>query len=244
MLFSMMQSEWFKLRKSKISGIILVGPLLGFLMGMLNTAPETNSEMNYWMTLFMYNSLIYGLLFLPLITGVLAGLITRYEHQAGGWKQILSMPVKRSHVYSAKYVTLCLIVLIIQVLYLVATYTAGLIKGVSDPFPHEIIWKSIFGGWIATFPLLALQLWMSIVWRSFAAPFAVNVMFTLPAIMAANSETFGPIYPWAQPFLMMYVTGDTSDTFFVPWEQVLSIVGGSFLIFFIGGFMYFQRKTI
>lgn len=40
-------------------------------------------------------NLTYALLFLPLITGVLASAICRYEHQAGGWKQLVSLPVTR-----------------------------------------------------------------------------------------------------------------------------------------------------
>src|SRR5690606_34498484 len=106
-----------------------------------------------------------------------------------------------------------------------------------------IVWKSIFGGWIAAFPLVALQLWMSIVFKSFAAPLAVNVIFTLPSILAANSERFGPYYPWAQPFQMMYI-GNSNDVFFVPLDQLFIVVGGSFLLFFFGGLFYFQRKMI
>lgn len=192
----------------------------------------------------MYNSLSYALLFLPLITGVLAGIICRYEHQAGGWKQLLSLPVTRGNVFFGKYLVLLLLVFIMQLLYLGAMYAAGSIKGFTDPFPISILWKSIFGGWIATFPLLALQLWLSIAWKSFAAPFAVNVIFVLPAILAVNSEKFGPFYPWAQTFLMMYVSGNTTDTFYIPWERVLAVVGGSFLVFFIGGYLFFRRKSI
>ena len=108
----------------------------------------------------------------------------------------------------------------------------------------EIVWKSAFGGWVATFPLVALQLWISVMWKSFAAPFAVNVVFTLPSILAVNSKTFGPYYPWAQPFSMMYIGGNTDDVFFVPWDQLLTVVGGSFVLFFLCGYFYFQRKAV
>lgn len=245
MLFSIMRSEWFKLQKSKVSSIIMLGPALGFIMGYLNNEPLQAQQINGWFIMFMYNSLVYGLLFLPLMTGVLAGTICRYEHQAGGWKQLLSMPVTRNKAFIAKYLILILLVLLIQFLYLSAMFVAGMIKGIPDPFPIEIALKSILGGWIATFPLLALQLWMSIIWKSFAAPFTVNVIFTLPSIMAVNSETFGPIYPWAQPFLIMHNFTDNMDTlFYVPTEQVLTIVGGSFLLFFLGGLIYFRRKEL
>ncbi|MGP0689683.1 ABC transporter permease [Priestia aryabhattai] len=242
-MLSILQSEWFKLRKSKIIFIILAGPLIGLFIG-LNSNLVMEVKFNKWYLSLLSMNLIYALLFLPLITGVLASLICRYEHQAGGWKQLLALPVTRGKVLVAKFVLLMLLVLVIQLLYLGSVYVVGMVKGFTDPFPIKIFWKSIFGGWVATLPLVSLQLWMSIVFKNFAAPFAVNVVFTLPSILVVNSERFGPFYPWAQPFSMMYIGGNKDDVFFVPWDQLLTVVGGSFILFFLGGYLYFQRKMI
>lgn len=241
-MFSVIQSEWYKLRKTKAMFIILAGPSIGLLIGLMSNF-DVDTGYEWYGTLISMN-LSYGMLFLPLITGVIAGLICRYEHQAGGWKQLLALPVTRGKVFIAKYALLMIIVLIIQLLYLVAIFVVGMTKEYTEPFPLDIIWKSIIGGWIATFPLVALQLWMSIMWKSFAAPFTVNVIFTLPSILAVNSERFGPYYPWAQPFSMMNIGGDKRDVFFVPLDQLLTVVGGSFVLFFIGGYLYFLRKSV
>lgn len=243
-MISILQSEWFKLRKSKILPILFAGPFIGLFIGLSGNFFNPEVEINEWYLSLMVMNLTYALLFLPLITGVFASVICRYEHQAGGWKQLLALPVTRGKVFVAKYILLMLLVLFIQLLYLGSIYGVGIIKGYTDPFPLEIVLKSIFGGWVATFPLVALQLWLSIIWKSFAAPMAVNVIFTLPSILAVNSERFGPFYPWAQPFSMMYIGGDTSDVFFVPWEQLLIVVGGSFVLFFLGGYIHFQRKSV
>lgn len=243
-MLAILQSEWYKLRKSKILSILFVAPLVGFFIGLTASFPTVNGEVNEWYLLILMMNLTYALLFLPLISGVLASVICRYEHQAGGWKQLLASPVTRGRVFLAKYGLLMILILVIQFLYLGAVYGVGFIKDFSTPFPIDIVWKSIIGGWVAIFPLVALQLWMSIMFKSFAAPFAVNVVFTLPSILAINSERFGPFYPWAQPFSMMYIGGNTDDIFFVPWEQLLVVVGGSFILFFLGGFLYFQRKAV
>ena len=243
-MLSILKSEWFKLRKSKIFGILLVGPLIGLGAGIGANTAETAGVMNEWYMLLIYMNLPYSILFLPLVTGVLASLVCRYEHQAGGWKQLLALPVTRGKVFAAKYALILLLVLLIQLFYLAAIFGAGLYKGVPDPFPAAIIWKSILGGWVATFPLVALQLWMSVWFKSFAAPFAVNVVFTLPSILAMNSEKVGPYYPWAQPFAMMYPAAGTGDIFFIPWGQLLTVIGGFFLLFYLGGYFYFQRKAV
>ena len=241
-MFALLQSEWYKLRKSKILSLIFVGPLIGLFLG-LAIDHGSDPGVNEWFVTVLYMNLSYALLFLPFITGVFASTICRYEHQAGGWKQLLSLPVSRVNVFVVKFILLMLLVFMIQLLYLGAIYVVGMLKGYTDPFPMTIVWKSIFGGWIAAFPLVALQLWMSIVFKSFAAPLAVNVIFTLPSILAANSERFGPYYPWAQPFQMMYI-GNPNDVFVVPLDQLFIVVGGSFLLFFFGGLFYFQRKMI
>jgi len=243
-MLGLLQSEWFKLRKSKVLPILLSGPLVGFFVGFALRYEANELQGQEWYLTILYMNLTYALLFLPLITGVLAGVICRYEHQSGGWKQLLALPVSRGKVFVIKYMLMLLLVLLIQLLYLGTIIAVGAINGISEPFPIEVVWKSILGGWVATFPLLALQLWMSILFKSFAAPFAVNVILTLPSILVINSERFGPYYPWAQPFSMMYIGGNEGDVFFIPWEQLLTVVGGSFVLFFLGGFLYFQRKAV
>ncbi|MER2261588.1 MAG: ABC transporter permease [Psychrobacillus sp.] len=241
-MLSILQSEWFKFRHSKILFIILTVPLIGIFLEL--TSGLSDVRVNEWYLSLLTMNFTYGLLFLPLLTGVLASVICRYEHQAGGWKQLLALPVTRGKVFVAKYVLLILLVLVIQLLFFASLYLIGVMQGFTDPFPMQIVWKSLVGGWVATLPLVALQLWMAIMFKSFAAPFAVNVILTLPTILVVNSERFGSFYPWAQPFLMMYIGGDTSDIFFVPWDRLLMVVGGSFLLFFISGYIYFQRKAV
>ncbi|MFC4402209.1 ABC transporter permease [Gracilibacillus xinjiangensis] len=243
-MFSITSSEWYKLRKSKIIGILLVGPMVGLFIGLTAGLDNLGTGMNEWYVKLLSMNLTYALLFLPLITGVLASTTCRYEHQSGGWKQLLALPVTRGRVFASKYILLMALVMVIQLLYLGSIYLVGIIDGIQDAFPLAIVWKSIFGGWVATLPLVGLQLWMSILFKSFAAPFAVNVIFTLPTILVVNSERFGPYYPWAQPFSMMYISESADDVFFVPWDQLLTVVGGSFLLFSVGGYLYFQRKAV
>ncbi|WP_152655696.1 ABC transporter permease [Oceanobacillus sp. CFH 90083] len=242
-MFSVINSEWFKLRKSKVLFLLLVAPLVGLFIGLANSFIEIEG-INAWYEKLIMMNFTYATLFLPLISGVFAGVICRYEHQEGGWKQLLALPVTRGKVFLSKYLVLILLMLAMQLMYLVSIYLVGMIEGITDPFPMDIVWKSILGGWVATLPLIALQLWVSIAFKSFAAPFAINVIFTLPTILVINSERFGPYYPWGQPFLMMNISGSTEDVFFVPWDQILMVIGGSFLLFFIGGYLYFQRKAV
>lgn len=243
-MWSILQAEWYKLWKSKVVFIIFAGPLMSLLIGLLVQPDDFQMNPNEWFQSLFWMNFSYALLFLPLVTGVLASIICRYEHQTNSWKQLLVLPIHRGTVFFAKFSLLLIIAWVIQILFILAVWFVGVIKGFTDPFPKEIIWKTLFGGWIATFPLIALQFWLSILCKSFAVPFAVNVFFTLPSILAANSEQLGPYYPWAQPFLMMVVGAEEGNTFYVPWDQLVMVVGGSFLLFLIIGYWYFQRKEV
>lgn len=243
-MLALLQTEWYKLRKTKIVPFILMGPLLIFAIAWgVNPEIEGIEHYQYIYTATIVN-LAYALLFLPLMTGILAALICRYEHQAGGWKQLLALPTTRGKVFLSKYIILISITMFMQLLYLTILILVGVLKDYAEPFPLEFIIKSILGGWIATLPLIALQLALAIFFKSFAAPFAINIIFTMPSILVVNSEKYSKFYPWTQPFSMMYITGDTTDTFYVPWDQLLIVIGGGFVLFFALGYFYMQRKEV
>lgn len=242
---AILRAEWYKIRKTNILPFILIGPILVFVIAwFINPEGDGIERGLYYIYTSLNVNLAYAIMFLPLMTGVLAGMICRYEHQAGGWKQLLALPTTRGRVYASKYIVIISITLMIQVLYAAALWSVGSLKGYSEPFPIEIILKSVLGGWVATLPLIALQLWLSMLFKSFAAPFAVNVIFTMPTILVMNSEKYAPYYPWGQPFAMMYITDDKEDVFFFPWEQLMLVVGGSFILFYAIGYLYFQRKEV
>lgn len=80
---------------------------------------------------------------------------------------------------------------------------------------------------------------------SFGASLTVNVILTLPNLFVANSERFGPWYPWAQPMYgMLGVTGKASWGLMLTTQNFLVVIISSFLLFVAAGLLYFQRKHI
>jgi len=240
----LLRTEWFKLWKTNIMPFILLAPAIVLAIAW-NVDVDAEELVGYkYLYAAMNANFAYAVLFLPLMTGVLATLICRYEHQAGGWKQLFALPTTRGKVYIAKFLIVSLLTLCMQLLVLLALLFVGYMKQYGEPFPMELLLRGIVGGWIATLPLIALMLWLSTMFHSLAAPFAVNVIFTIPTLLVINSEKLAPYYPWGQPFMMMYVTGEQEDIFYIPWEQLITVVGGSFVLFFVIGFVYLQRKEV
>jgi len=244
-MWKYLRSEFLKLRKSTIWLLVFVSPLLSMLIGFGEAASITEIEEYQWVSTLGVMTIGHSILFLPLLTGVFSSFICRYEHISGGWKQLLSLPVSRRNVYIGKLLIVSLLIALTQILFVAGLLFIGWIKGFSTDIPWGIILSSVIGGWIACLPLMALQLFASVSWSSFAAPLAINVIFTIPNILIINSERFGPYYPWAQPFLMMMPNSvDSFGALHVSFETLFIVVLGSLLLFFCSGFMFFIRKEI
>lgn len=241
---ALLATEWLKLRKTNIMPFVLLGPVLVFIIALnVNVSAPEWTGIKYIYALLNAN-LAYGVLILPLMSGLLATLICRYEHQAGGWKQLFALPTTRGKVYAAKFAVVSFIVLLMQLLVLLALLAVGLIKQYGEPIPLELLLRVTVGGWGATLPLIALMLWLSTMFHSLAAPFAVNVIFTIPNMLVLNSK-YAPYYPWSQPFLMMNIYGEEENgLFYAPLDQLSIVLGASFLIFAAIGYIYMKRKEV
>jgi hypothetical protein len=238
MFFRVLKAEWMKARRGLILGLAVTGPLLAARMGA--DGPGAHPDLSPWMGAYIFSMSSYASMYLPVIAGVIAAVLCRSEHTGGGWKQLLSLPVSRSHVYLAKYLLLILAVLTMQALFVVLVAANGLLEGYPGEIPWDMYLSATVSGWVAMLPLTALQLWTAYLWRNFGASLAVNAVLTVPSVLVANSEKFGPWYPWSQPFLAMFPA--ERNWFFVSPETLFAVILGGFLLFFGGGWIQFSRR--
>lgn len=130
-------------------------------------------------------------------------------------------------------------------LFLALLLLIGTVLDFGAPIPWAKLLASIAGGWVACLPPAALQLAVSTAWASFAAPLALNVIFTIPNMLIANSAEYGPYYPWVQPMLAMIPSVEiTFGAFNVSAVTLFGIIGGSIMLFFVGDWSYFSRKPV
>ncbi|SEU24074.1 ABC transporter permease [Paenibacillus sp. NFR01] len=237
-------AERLKLSRSHLWILVIASPAIAVLVGLL--ADRAADESVTWRLLLSAMSAIHAMLFLPVLSGVFAAMLCRFEHGDGGWKQLLALPVRRTSVYLAKFAMTAGLLAAVQLLFLAALLAVGTLRGVPGPLPWQLIGASVFGGWFACLPLAALQLAVSQGWSSFGAPLALNVSLTLPNMLIANSDRFGPYYPWVQPLLAMSpFSGDEAfGAFNLPLETLMGVVLGSLVLFLAAGLIAFRRKAV
>lgn len=243
--FKVLSSERLKMSRSFIVLLLLLSPAIAVLVGLLSNIEGADRP---WLVLLGTMGMLHALLFLPILSGIFAAFICRYEHSGGGWKQLLVLPVTRTGVFFAKYSAVIAMLAFMQILFLGAMLLVGSIKGIDAPVEWGIIGRCLLGGWVACLPLAALQLAVSLMWSSFAAPLALNVVFTIPNMLVVNSAQYGPYYPWAQPFLATIpgqaMEGGGFGAMNLPFENLMITVLGSFVVFLIFGWTYFRLKEI
>ncbi|GGN99930.1 ABC transporter permease [Saccharibacillus kuerlensis] len=237
-----LRSERIKLGHSRILLLAVIDPLLCVLIGL-----TAGMEKGDWMGLLLAMSLIHAMFFLPMLTGIFSAFVCRYEHEGGGWKQILSLPISRPALYLAKLLVAAGALALAQILFAISVVLVGLYQGFDlSLIPWELFATRLLGGFAACLPLAALQLFVSTMWSSFAAPLVLNMVFTVPNILIVNSATVGPYYPWAQPMLAMMQSNIDYNfgAFNLPTQSLMITVGASFLLFLTAGLMYFNRKPV
>ncbi|MNJ52235.1 ABC-2 family transporter protein [compost metagenome] len=106
---------------------------------------------------------------------LISSLVANVEHQMSSWKQLLALPISRSAVFIAKF-TLCVLLLTASCLLLpICTVGLGYLLGFQTPLPIWELLRMGFYPYLAAWPLLALQLWLSLTFRNQAIPVSLGV---------------------------------------------------------------------
>lgn len=149
---------------------------------------------------------------LPLLVALLAAVLARIEHDAGGWTRAFSEPVPRARLYLAKLGVLAALValgsgvLAVGLALTLAGLDAALAPGpAAGPVPS----LGTVLGWtgraaVAVLPLLALHHALSARRPGLALPIGLAYVATMAAQFASGSDGW-VVWPWAYP--MMAVGG-------------------------------------
>ncbi|GIO84799.1 permease [Paenibacillus faecis] len=236
--------ERLKLKRSKLWLLHFIGPLLGVFLAYINFFKNYDLFMqpgdNEWLEAWTQVALFMGPFVLPIMVGIYAAVVCRSEHIGGGWKQLLALPIKHSEIFLGKFVTVVKMVIFTMLILFIFFVGFGYIKGMEGSLPIFTIIGFVIRGILACFPLILLQLIISIRAKTFGIPLAVSIVFTLPAIIVASTP-LGQIYPWTQPMLAMSPEDESPiQSYFLFYTLVI----GTFIGLLIYGLRSFIKRDI
>lgn len=190
MLLTSLKADFLKISKKGIWLLVIGAPLGVVLMMALNWGLRYNylthqNQGHLWETL-LFDISTFVPISLYLGCTLVSSLISNVEHQTSAWKQLLALPISRKRVFLSKFL-LCVILLLFSCITLsIASLILGLVLGFGTAFPvGQIAILGLFP-YLSALPLLALQLWLSVVYQNQAIPVTLGVTVSLVSIGAGQ----------------------------------------------------------
>ncbi|MGE5603181.1 MAG: ABC transporter permease, partial [Nitrososphaerales archaeon] len=151
--------------------LAFLAPLtIGFLLVvMFAQMGPPGRQLDQWGALIQNGHVLWSLLMLPLFVTLEMGLLANLEHANKAWKLLYALPLPRWSMYAAKQIiSLALIALSMIVLVAVLFLSGRLLQIINpafrfdQPFPREKVALATSVSFLASWLIIAFQLWFSI----------------------------------------------------------------------------------
>ena len=198
-IWRLLRADWLKTRRTPLRWAIFLVPagyalLLLWYFSSFPASPELAAKI-YYAFFEVWTS------FLPLLFGVLAGLMCLQEEQAGGFAAMLGLPVSRSGIYASKLVMLIAaalgsLLLAAAILVIGAKFVLGI--GALDAGSFG---KGALLATAGALALCALHLWLSLAFGFGAGVGIGGAGLLISAIIGATGvgDAIWEAVPWAWP---------------------------------------------
>lgn len=236
--------ETLKLKNSKILWIVTLAPAFIVMQGVINLLRYydlfTGQGQNVWEQLYTQSMVFYVMILFPALISVVMTLVARIENSHQGWKQYLSLPVRKETVYIVKFIIACLLVLVNMLAFIICMFLAGLIIGVEGNFPYQSLIGRPMATYLAALPIMAILYVLSIRYSQMTIPLGIGIGLALPAMVVANSK-YWVVYPWTYP--IMAALGGNMEVFSKGnLVYVTSVILSSVVLMY--GIMSFRKRDI
>lgn len=185
-----------KLHASPIWIVFFVLPVISAIYGTYNYLQNLGILTDQWYSLWTQHTLFYALYFFPVLVGVYAAYLWRLEHQGHNWNLIMSTPVRPLALFFAKYIVVIKLVLLTQVLVFGLYVFCGKVFAHLPGWPPLDTFLFMLRGLVGGQCVIALQLLLSMLIRSFAVPVFIGLAGGVVGMLAASNGA-GLAFPYA-----------------------------------------------
>lgn len=193
---SYVSAELIKMRRAPLWLVFLLLPGVSALLGSANYVMNLGALTPGWENLWTQQTIFVCYFFLPALVGAAASHLWRLEHQGSNWNELMVMPVPTWYVHGAKLVVCAACMLVAFVGILVFYAASGLALGVPGAFPVGRVVEYVALGWLGSLAIAAIQLVISMVVRSFAAPVGIALAGGVAGLMA-TAGGLGYVFPYS-----------------------------------------------
>lgn len=217
MLLNCIQCEKMKLKHSHMWIAFVLFPIVPAIMGSMNYLQNLALLKSEWVSLWTQETLFYSNFFFAPLIAIYCGYLWRIENRNKNRHLLMTMPVPVRNIFLGKLVSIAKITLFTQLWIFVIFIVSGRMLSLTGLPPASLFLytlRGILGGMV----IATLQLLLSMMIRSFAAPIAIAVFGAIAGLLASNS-VYGVYYPYSLMMLGMNANrsedmlGDSSLSF-------------------------------
>ncbi len=184
MMIRVIHAELLKMRRTPLWAAFPILSVISAMMGTANYAANTELLKEGWLDLWAQHTLFAAAFFLPALYGVLCSCEWRWEHLGHNWNRLMTQPVPAGLIWLGKFVPSAGVALGSQLLIGGLYLVSGRMVGLTEPLPENLpVW--LLMGWIGSLAILAVQLFLSMVIRSFAVPVGIALAGGVAGLLAA-----------------------------------------------------------
>ena len=200
-------AELLKLRRSLVLLVTFAAPLCVLAFAAIALATRTGTVK--WERYLDEGLAMWSFFMLPMSVTALTTLLAQLEHGSRMWNHLLALPTRRAILFGTKAVVAGVLLIAMQVVVYLGMYAVGYAVGAVLPerapvgdrqFDDMAIGMAAMA--IGAIPMLLLQLWIALRWRSFVVPLVVGILGTFFALVITASGVTVFI-PW---LLQIYAT--------------------------------------
>ncbi|QAY67251.1 ABC transporter permease [Paenibacillus protaetiae] len=147
---------------------------------------------NLWGVLLEYTSYFVPVsLFLGCT--LVSSLLANVEHGTSSWKQLLALPISRLAVFSSKFAVSVLLLTSSCALLAAGTAVLGFALGSGGEMPVGGLLRLSFCPFLASWPMLALMLWLCLSFKNQALPITFGVVASVGSLFTMSLSEWLPL---------------------------------------------------
>lgn len=209
-----------KLHASPIWVMFFLFPTISAGYGTFNYLQNLELLTDGWYSLWTQHTLFYSMLFFPAMVGAYAAYLWRLEHLGHNWNLIMAMPVRPLDLFAAKFVVVAKLALLTHGYVFALFVVCGKLFAHLPGFPPATLPLYLLRGALGALAVIAAQLVLAMVIRSFAVPIFLALLGGISGMLAGSK---GLSLFW--PYCLMQMGMNANKQ-----EDVLS---GAYLPFFV-----------
>lgn len=195
MIIRALRAECIKGKHAPVWLAFIVLPLIPAVLGTFNYLGNLALLKSSWYSLWTQHTLFASYFFLPALLAVYCAWEWRLEHTDHNFNSFLTAPVSRTGLYLAKLVPAIGVSVLTQLVCGVLFIASGFLAGIRDPLPPELVeWLGC--GALGSIAVCAVQLFLSLLIRSFAIPVAIGLLGGIAGLMV-TAQGWGMVFPYS-----------------------------------------------